>query len=237
MAMDLISTLTHQVRQLYSNLLPIPCLLCQLPSHNSVICSACSQQLPRLGLACQRCAMPLNHNGICGDCLKAPVAQDLSFSPFLYETATARLISQFKYHAQLALTDFFAEQIMAQRGVENLPQAIVPVPLHHTRLKQRGYNQSHELAKSIAKQLDIAILPLVERHKNTQSQTGLSIKQRKQNVKNAFRLIDTVPVEHIAIIDDVLTSGQTASAITYLLRQSDVKLIEVWTIARTIRHD
>jgi ComF family protein len=236
MAMDLISTLTHQVRQLYSNLLPIHCLLCQLPSHNSVICDACSIQLPRIETACQRCGIPTNHVGVCGNCLISPVAQDMSVSPFIYETVAARLISQFKYHHQFALTDFFADEIIRQRGTSNLPQALLPVPLHKTRLKQRGYNQSHELAKAVSKRLDIAISPIIERHKHTQTQTGLSIKQRKQNVQNAFRLIADPTITHIAIIDDVLTSGETASAITYLLRQSNVKLIEVWTIARTIRH-
>lgn len=237
MAMDFLSTLAHQWRRLYSNLLPIPCLVCGLPSNNSVICSGCTADLPRPMAACKRCAMPLSLDTVCGSCLNQPLKHDLSYSPFLYQGVMTRLISQFKYHGQFSLNEFFATQFIDYRGQQQLPQALIPVPLHPKRLRQRGYNQSHLFAKALSQQLDINILHPIIRHQFTQSQTGLSFKQRKQNVKNAFRLIEPTLPTHVALIDDVLTSGQTANAITDLLRKSGVKTLELWTIARTIRHD
>jgi ComF family protein len=236
MAMDLISTLTHQVRQLYSNLLPIPCLVCGMPSDNKVVCLDCMHDLPRANIACKRCAMPMTHDALCGKCLNHPLQHDFSYSPFLYQAAIPRLISQFKYHHQFALTDFFAEQFLVHRGLEQLPELLIPVPLHIKKLRKRGYNQSHEFAKSLSELTKLPIAHSVIRHKWTNSQTGLSIKQRKRNVKNAFSLIEPNLPIHVALIDDVLTSGETANAITNSLRQAEVKTIELWTIARTIHH-
>jgi len=235
--MDLISTLTHQVGQLYSNLLPIPCLVCGMASGNSVICLACNADLPRPSLVCIRCGMPITHDALCGSCLVHPLNHDFCYSPFFYKEVIPRLISQFKYHNQFALTDFFAEQFLQYRGQDDLPALLIPVPLHAKKLRERGYNQSHEFAKSLKKLTNLPIAHPVVRHKQTKSQTGLSVKQRKQNVKNAFRVIEPNLPEHVALIDDVLTSGQTANAITDSLRKSGVKTIELWTIARTIQHD
>ncbi len=232
-----LSKMAHQLRQLYSNLMPIPCLLCGTHSVDTVICIDCLHQLPYSPNACPRCAMPLSHNALCGTCLNQPVSQDLSFSPFIYQAPLTRLISQFKYQNQLSLTEFFADKMIHHRGTNELPQALIPVPLHPKRLRQRGYNQSHELAKVLSNQLDIVIQHPIARTHATQPQAGLSFKQRKQNVKNAFQLVEPKVPNHVALIDDVLTSGQTANAITHLLRKSGVKTIELWTIARTIRHD
>lgn len=235
--MNIKSTLAHKVRQLYSNLLPIPCLVCGMPSSDTVICLACRLDLPRVDAACKRCAMPLTQNGTCGKCLTHPLQQDFSYSPFLYKAAIPALISQFKYKHQFALTAFFAEQMMLHRGNELLPQLLIPVPLHVKQLKHRGYNQSHELTKAIKKLTNIAISHPITRHMWTKSQTGLSVTQRKRNVQHAFKLDDKHLPTHIALIDDVLTSGETANAITLLLRKAGVKTIELWTIARTIHHD
>ncbi len=235
--MDFISTFTHQVRQLYSNLLPIHCLVCGMSSADNVICSECAFELPRPIHACIKCGLPITQNAVCGSCLIRPLNHDVCYSPFIYKGVITRLISQFKYHHQFALTDFFAEQLLQYRGKTDLPELLIPVPLHPKKLRARGYNQSHELAKSFQKKIGLPIAHPLLRHKATQSQTGLSIKQRKQNVKKAFRIIKPNLPTHVALIDDVLTSGETANAITYLLRKSGVKTIELWTIARTIRDD
>jgi ComF family protein len=237
MAMNIKSTLAHKVRQLYSNLLPIPCLVCGMPSSSSVICLACRHDLPRPDAACKRCAMPLTQHGTCGKCLTHPLQHDFSYSPFIYKAAIPDLISQFKYKHQFALTAFFAEQLILHRGDERLPHCLIPVPLHVKQLKRRGYNQSHELTKAISKLMGVPISHPIVRHNWTESQTGLSATQRKRNVQHAFKLVDEHLPAHIAVIDDVLTSGETANAITLLLRKAGVKTIELWTIARTIHHD
>lgn len=238
MAKDFIARFANQLAELYSKLLPTPCLLCGVDVADKVLCPACIKALPKIGQACQRCAYPIESAGICGHCLHSPPAQDRSFSAFIYQTTASRLISKFKYQQQLCLTDFFAEQIATVRQTTVLPQLLIPIPLHPSRLKHRGYNQSFELAKSLSKRLQIPTHNCLTRIRATQSQAELPFKQREKNVKNAFSLTSEIKLpSHVAIIDDVLTSGHTANEVTKLVKNNGVDMVEVWTIARTIRHD
>jgi predicted amidophosphoribosyltransferase len=107
MAKDFIARFANQLAELYSKLLPTPCLLCGVDVADKVLCPACIKALPKIGQACQRCAYPIESAGICGHCLHSPPAQDRSFSAFIYQTTASRLISKFKYQQQLCLTDFF----------------------------------------------------------------------------------------------------------------------------------
>ncbi len=225
-------------RQLYSNLLPIPCRLCGAHCKQHALCNACIKDLPFLGPACPRCAMPTTNSQLCGKCLHNPPQQDLSFSLFHYQEPIRRLIADFKYHDKLYLSQLFSQLMTEQLKKSPLPQCLIPIPLHSKRLRQRGYNQSLELAKSISTQLNIPVNnDYLKRIINTEPQASLPFKQRKNNIQHAFSLIDANIPPHIAIIDDVLTTGHTANAAAKLLRQQGVETIEVWTIARTIRHD
>lgn len=225
-------------RQLYSNLLPIPCRLCGEHSQQHVLCPACIADLPFLGNACPRCAMPTPQSQLCGQCISSPLEQDISFSLFSYSEPIDRLIADFKYHDKLYLSALFASLMADKLLKKTLPQCLVPIPLHPKRLRQRGYNQSLELAKSLSKHLSIPVTNnLLSRSKNTVPQASLPFKQRKNNIKQAFKLTNSNIPSHIAIIDDVLTTGHTANAAVMLLRKAGVETIEVWTIARTIRHD
>jgi len=198
---------------------------------------ACLQNLPPLGDACPRCALPLSNAHICGHCLHQPPEQDLSFSLFPYLDPIDRLIADLKYHNKLFLSQFFA-QLMAYK-LRNRPQPdlLIPIPLHPNRLRQRGYNQSFELAKALSIQLDI---PTSNRYLiriiDTKSQASIPFKARKQNIQHAFSLIQIKVPSHIAIIDDVLTTGHTANAAAKQLRKAGARTIEIWTIARAIRH-
>ena len=116
----------------------------------------------------------------------------------------------------------------------NLPECIIPVPLHPQRLRVRGFNQALELARIIAKQLNIPLnYSLCQRDKSTPFQSGLSAKQRKQNLKNAFIVTKPHAYKHVAIFDDVVTTGTTVNELAKQLKNSGVETIEVWAIART----
>jgi len=224
--------------QLYSNILPIPCRLCGAHCQRHALCDDCIKDLPLLGPTCPRCAMPTTHAQLCGKCLNHPPEQDLSFSLFRYHNPIDRLIADFKYHDKLYLSQLFSNLMSEQLITRPLPQLIIPIPLHAKRLIQRGYNQSLELAKALSKQLNIPLSNhTLSRVKNTPPQASLPFKQRKNNIQNAFSLNNSNIPSHLALIDDVLTTGHTANAAVKCLQQKGVETIELWTIARTIRHD
>ena len=235
---DLLSTLAHRFGQLYSKLMPIPCLLCGTASSSDCLCQACSDQLPILGHACPRCASPLPQEMLCGHCLNTPPEQNHSFCLFRYQPPVNRLIADLKYHDKLVLSRFFATQMAEQlKSRDSLPQLLIPIPLHPRRLRERGYNQSLELAKQLSKQLNISVRhDILSRIRDTPPQASLPFSDRKKNMKQAFQLKRIDIPSHVALVDDVLTTGHTATVAAKSLRQAGVKTIEVWTIARTIKN-
>ncbi|MBL1320639.1 MAG: ComF family protein [Methylophaga sp.] len=212
--------------------------MCGSSSGNDCLCQACSEQLPLLGHACPRCASPLQQTMLCGHCLNKPPEQDASFSLFRYRSPIDRLIVDLKYHDTLVLSQFFATQMAEQLKKRPLPQLLIPIPLHPRRLRERGYNQSLELAKQLSKQLNIPVRhDILMRIKDTPPQASLPFAERKNNMKKAFQINNTNIPNHIALIDDVLTTGHTVNFAAKVLHEMGVKTIEVWTIARTIKND
>ncbi|MTI63227.1 ComF family protein [Methylophaga sp.] len=236
--MALFSALTHQSGKLYRKLFPIPCLLCGLPGLQGPLCRACTAELPLLGPACQRCAMPLESAQICGRCLQHPPVAEHCLSLYRYQAGIKRCITSFKFHQQLQFADFFAAQmshLLAPR--KQLPDCLIPIPLHPLRLRQRGFNQAQEIARRLANSLDLSCQPeLLQRIRYTRSQSQLSFKQRHHNVRQAFQCPDKAIPAHIAIIDDVMTSGHTTAEAAKVLQKNGADTIEVWTIARAISH-
>lgn len=115
-----------------------------------------------------------------------------------------------------------------------VPDSIIPVPLHPTRLIYRGYNQSIELARPLAKQLGVKMnIRLCKRTRYTAPQTTLSIRQRRSNVRNAFSVTDSTPYKHVLLIDDVITTGSTIIELSRMLYRAGVKKIDVLACART----
>lgn len=238
MTENFLSPFRQKLAQLYSNLTTTHCLLCGAVDNDSCLCTDCINNLPRLRHSCPRCAMPLQDNTLCGQCLNHPPEQNTSLSLFIYKSPIDRLIADFKYHDKLFLSRFFAGQIAKQVESRPLPQLLIPIPLHPRRLRQRGYNQSLELAKSLSKRLAIPVCSKsLIRITDSLPQSSLPYKKRKQNVQQAFKMDNSLLPSHIALIDDVLTTGNTANVAAKTLRKVGVNNIELWTIARTIRHD
>lgn len=229
--------MSYQLARLYSNMMPTPCLLCGASNAHSCLCHDCIQNLPKLGDACPRCASPLSYDTVCGQCLHNPPEQDASFSVFQYKAPIDRLITDLKYRDKLFLSRFFAQQIAEQVNNRPLPQLLIPIPLHKKRLRHRGYNQAMELARYLSKQLLIPVSnKILIRIRDTAPQASLPFSERKKNIKRAFVVNNANIPAHIALIDDVLTTGHTADVAAKALRQAGVNTIELWTIARTIRH-
>ncbi len=231
--------ITHRIARLYSKLIATPCLLCGTHTDQLSLCPSCAQSLPQLPHLCQRCALPITQGEYCGQCLINPPARHMTRCLYPYQSPIDHLIADLKYHEQLSVANLFANQFATQLQVHphTMPDCLMPIPLHPIRLRHRGYNQSAEIAKVLSKRLDI---PYDDRTlcriKNTQPQTSLPYSERKKNIHSAFKCCRQSLPRHIALIDDVLTTGHTADMAAKTLMQNGVKKVELWTIARTIRH-
>lgn len=216
------------------------CLLCAArASAGKDLCVACEQALPRTAWACPRCAA---HGAVmesegqsCGHCQQQPPAYISTHAAFRYAFPVNKLIQQLKFrdhleHARL-LGSYLARHL--QTLSDPLPDVVVPVPLHPSRLRERGYNQSLEIARVVARSLR---LPLdwknAQRIRPTLPQMELPREQRRQNVRGAFRTEAVFAGQRVAIVDDVMTSGHTVEALAGSLLQSGAQEVRVWVVAR-----
>lgn len=227
-----------------ATLWPATCVLCQgsgPPGRD--LCEACERDLVRNPTCCVRCAQPLfrtrGPESTCGRCSGARSVVDSSFVPYRYVYPLDRLIQRLKYGNTLSIARVLGELFAERRlelGSATVPQLIVPVPLGTRRYRDRGFNQAHELARCLARRSRIEIRGgLIERTRETQEQAGLPRRQRRRNVRGAFRLVRPLPATHVAIFDDVVTTGSTVNEIAKVLRRAGAKTIEVWAIARAGR--
>lgn len=221
------------------------CLLC-LGSAAGIaecICTACLNDLPWLGSACRQCALPLpREDSLCGQCQRKPPAFSQVIAPFRYCFPLDSLIPAFKYQHKLTYGRLMARlllQAIAHHYEEHnqaLPQLILPLPLHRARQAQRGYNQALELARPIARHLAV---PLdrrnLMRQRATTSQQGLDAQQRRSNLQGAFacRNPEQLVGRHLALVDDVVTTGTTVNEASRTLLDAGAASVSIWCIART----
>lgn len=230
------------IQYLLTGLLPHACLLCHHPANHRALCDHCLDDLPRSIYACPRCARPIAHfkaNFTCNYCLKHSFLPfDKTFALFLYQQPVTKLIMDIKFGQSLSNANLLGT-LMADKIRQNwyqttsLPTLILPIPLHPLRLKQRGYNQAIEIARPISKLLKIPMETQVcQRLKHTAAQATLSAIKRAENIKNAFVLTKSISEQHIAVIDDVITTGGTVFEFCQVLKQGGAKRIDVWCAAR-----
>ena len=222
-------------------LLPSHCLLCGARGQGALsLCAACEADMPRNTTCCARCALPLESAArLCGRCIRRAPSWDAAWVPFRYEWPLAQLESRFKFGSDLAAGRTLSLLWLASQPLREMPQALVSVPLHRSRLRQRGYNQALELAKPLAKHFGIPLLrDALHRTRATDAQTELTAVQRRRNVRGAFeaKFADTVP-EHVAVLDDVFTTGATLAECVRVLKQAGVARVDAWALARAPAHD
>lgn len=184
---------------------------------------------------CQICAKPHHAEAVCGKCIISPPLFSSTTVLFNYAYPTKKMVLDFKFNKRAELSAFFAELLLDRiKNYDKLPETLIPVPLHKKRQAQRGYNQSLEFAKNLAKELKIPVNSnLCKRIVNTDPQSELPMKSRRKNVKNAFALNNENIPKHIAIIDDVITTGSTINEISRLFKSAGCERIDIWAIART----
>ncbi|MAA95072.1 MAG: amidophosphoribosyltransferase [Rheinheimera sp.] len=225
-------------RWCWHHILPGQCMWCSLPvaSPASQLCSYCQQALPTLSH--QQC-----HFNLLWLPAVARGLKDAKFDRLLclahYQQPFQHWIPRWKYHTDLAAGQLLQQQMClllarAKAGNMLMPQALTYVPLHWRKQHQRGFNQAQLLAEALAEHLQLPVLTLFSKSAGT-SQRGLNRRQRLRNLRRTFTLkaIPQALPQHIALIDDVITTGATANALTRLLRRAGVHTISVWTLAVT----
>ncbi|MEN3185078.1 MAG: ComF family protein [Atribacterota bacterium] len=223
--------------------LPQHCVACAryLPSSSGFpLCEQCLLQVPFLRTPfCVRCGRPVAGGRIllCRRCQSFSFHFDEARAVTLYETPIRECIHALKYQGVFSFIPFFVHllvEYMEEHPFLREVDYILPVPLHPKRLKERGFNQTLLLARNLSVQFGIPLLNgAVIRWKHTVPQVGLSLRERRKNVQNAFRMVQ--PISHqgnrILIIDDVLTSRATVDALSRVLKQAGCRTVRVLAIA------
>lgn len=240
-------TITKSFQSLFHFLLPQICTSCgqNLLTHQPLsLCNDCHFSLPWLGHSCSICALPLvdNQAKICGQCIQRPPAFCESKIPFRYEYPLDHLILQFKFQHQFAkgkvLSQLMVDFLRDAYKDHLLPDAVIAVPMNPWRRFMRGFNQSELLCRDISKFLAIPILTqIVTRKKQLYSQKDSNKKTRQANLKNAFEFRSDKKLhirgKHLAVVDDVVTTGTTAREFSQLLMKNGAASVVVWALART----
>ena len=250
--MSLIKKLSIKIKQLR---LGFHCALCAQYSQER-LCDGCQQFLyssaQQSYQCCYCCSLPMPippNNGIndayhhplkclCGECLSYPPSFDRTISAYIYQAPLNHLLARFKYQRQWVigklLSDLMCKAITQHCNPEALPDMITAVPLHWTRQWQRGFNQSVFFSEQLSQALHIPIVKTLRCTKATAEQKQLTKQQRLSNVKHRFTVdTDTFHGKHIAIIDDVMTTGATANSVAQVLKKAGAQQVSVWVLART----
>lgn len=225
-------------------------MLCGLGSGRRNVCRGCRADLPWLSHACRRCGAPLPPAAdgyACAACSVATGAAERILTALAYEYPVDRLVTLAKFQARQdcarALGDLLADYLRAARarGELEIPDVVMPVPLHRRRLARRGYNQAEEIAMPVAEMLQLPLAHRVCRRRvDTAAQTSLTGAARRKNVRGAFRIDVSVADASIAnasiaIVDDVLTTGSTVGELAAALRAGGAAAVQVWAVARSVR--
>lgn len=221
---------------LVHSILPQDCLLCGASNASDGLCAPCRADLPWLDRPlCPRCSLPTPGGEICGHCLHHPPSLDRTVAVFSYEFPLDALIQGLKYGQQLNIVLPLATALAQRAQAVPRPDLLVAMPLHPLRLRERGFNQALELAKVLTQRLGIPLPPnSAERIRATASQVGLPWKERAGNLRNAFASTMDLTGKHVAIVDDVMTTGASLNELGRALRRQGASEISAWVVARTL---
>ncbi len=222
-------------------LFPPTCVLCTAHGQPPCLdlCLGCCGDLPTNEHACQRCAEPLHssaNGALCGACLRRPPRYVASYCAYRYGFPIDHLVRGLKYRQQLANARVLGEltaRHLRRVHAEPWPQCIIPVPLAEARFRERGFNQAIEIGRELQTQLAIPLqTDLIARIRDTPEQAGLDRKQRRKNLRNAFKPLKPLDVQRVAILDDVVTTGSTVNELARVLLRAGVEHVEVWAVTR-----
>jgi len=230
----------------WSGLTTARCPICGTLTNSQAgaLCPHCAGELvPRTGGFCPTCGdifgdedSPISQ---CGDCRTSPPPWSQLYFHSAYSGLLRDLILGYKFNNGLGRTTLLADMAYNtfNKTAKSVPDAIIPVPLHRKRLLSRGYNQSTELCRTLARRLKRPVISDgLNRVKNTVPQTKLGAVERRENIKAAF---DAAPIrvkgKSILLVDDVYTTGATLRECTRTLKRAGTKEVNVLVLARAMR--
>ncbi|PHV15397.1 amidophosphoribosyltransferase [Janthinobacterium sp. BJB303] len=227
--------------------LPAQCALCGSGCPQA-LCAPCrAQYLGQARCRCRQCANPLadiEMAQLCGRCLRHRPAYDATVTAFDYAAPVDQLLLQLKFGARLALAPLLAQLLyvaIQQQPAWTMPQLLCPVPLGPARLAERGYNQALEIARPLARLLDVPLQPrLALRVRETRAQSGVPPRERQANLAHAFAIApetaDVLQGCHVGIVDDVMSSGHTVNALAAACKGAGAARVSILVAARTPPH-
>jgi len=195
------------------------CVLCGVQSGMSLVCEGCDGRLPR----CEEGAAS-------NLCVRA--AFDEAHAEFDYRFPLDRLVHRFKFAGDLAVGGWLAGNLARHVQALDVPDRIVAPPLTRASLRARGFNQAIEIAKVVGRTVGARVdLDAVTKLRETAPQPSLGGRARRRNLRDAFECRRDLQGEHVAIVDDVLTTGATAEAMAQALRSAGAARVSVYAIA------
>ena len=233
-----------RLRAISSLLYPPVCTICAaIVGSDDYLCAECEEKTTRIVPPfCGRCSEPfegsITNEFTCANCAHRTIHFDAAVSAYRGRGVVREIIHEFKYGRQLHLRHLVARWLHAALDDERLRGSqfaiMVPVPLHATRLRERGFNQASLLAALLSAQTSISSRPVLERIRYTTTQTALDRSERMENLHNAFRLRKNADVRglRVLLIDDVLTTGSTLSECARVLKRAGALSVHAATAAR-----
>lgn len=218
-------------------LLPQNCILCGSACGRRQLCTGCLQDLPvQRQVCCPVCALPTPQTETCGNCLKNSPWFDATIAALNFEFPANTLIRALKYRGQLEVAEPLATVLAQRLAGHTKPDLIIPMPLHSTRLKERGFNQAVEIARHVARLTNVSLdVGAVLRVRATEPQAGLPLEKRRKNIRGAFSAASDMSGKKIAVIDDVMTTGTSLDELAKTLKSAGASRVECWVAARTLK--
>jgi ComF family protein len=222
---------------LLSDWLPQPCLFCGTPGRRGGVCHACRDDLPGWQAPrCPVCAIRTPAPAVCGTCLQAARTYDASVAVASYAFPLDAAIVRFKYGRDLTLAAALAGLLHQAVRTQPKPDLVVPMPLSSARLRERGFNQAAELARGVAARLRVAVdTQAAARTRDGAAQASLPLADRARNVRGAFTCRLRLQGAHVAMVDDVMTTGASVEELARVLRHAGAGRVVCWVLARTER--
>lgn len=210
------------------------CVACERRA-NDLLCRSCFEALPFTGSpACERCGMPTAFaTPACSTCKNVDFAFETARAPLRYEGVGKAIVHALKYRGYTAVVGRLAAPLLEAVVPEVHFDAVVPVPLHRSRLRRRGFNQAALLAGALAGRINKPVSDTLQVVRSTRDQVELSAAERRRNVAGAFSARGRAR-GRLLLVDDVFTTGATTSACAEALLRAGASQVHAVTLCRTV---
>lgn len=230
----------RKVDGVLARLLPRQCGLCGLPSGDENTCDGCRDDLPWIDRPCEHCSAPLPSSYSGRRCARCDIETGRLtglHAALIYDYPVDRIVTRAKFHRRPDSARLLGEWLARSLRLSGCtrPDVVVPVPLHPARLATRGFNQAAEISRAVIEQLDLRqVTSACRRLIDTRAQTDLSGEERRRNLRDVFRAADELSGLQVAVVDDVVTTGSTLSALADAILAAGALSVRGWVAARSV---